>query len=109
MVDGAAGLPGFPGRSARAPRPAEEDKRMRSMADAWAARAGDDTPGLRYEDSVWSWSTVVAEAARRAAWWSAVRAEGPPHVGVLLDKIPDHVFWLGACALSGAVYVGANP
>src|SRR6185437_10688092 len=87
----------------------EEDERMRSMADAWAARAGDDTPGLRYEESEWSWRTVVAEANRRAAWWSGRHADGPPHVGVLLDNVPEHVFWLGACALSGAVYVGANP
>jgi fatty-acyl-CoA synthase len=82
---------------------------VRSMADAWAARAGDDTPGLRYEDSEWSWNAVVAEASRRAAWWSGLRTAGPPHVGVLLDNVPEHHFWLGACALSGAVYVGANP
>jgi fatty-acyl-CoA synthase len=79
------------------------------MADAWAARAGDDAPGLRYEDAEWSWSAVVGEAARRATWWSDLRTAGPPHVGVLMDNIPEHHFWLGACALSGAVYVGANP
>ena len=82
---------------------------MRSMADAWVARAADDTAGLRYEDSEWSWRAVVGEAARRAAWWSGLRTTGPPHVGVLLDNVPEHHFWLGACALSGAVYVGANP
>jgi fatty-acyl-CoA synthase len=82
---------------------------MRSMADAWVARAGDESAGLRYEDLEWSWRAVVAEAARRAAWWSGLRTEGPPHVGVLLDNVPEHHFWLGACALSGAVYVGANP
>jgi fatty-acyl-CoA synthase len=82
---------------------------MRSMADAWVARASDDTAGLRYEDSEWTWREVVAEAARRAAWWSGQRTAGPPHVGVLLDNVPEHHFWLGACALSGAVYVGANP
>jgi fatty-acyl-CoA synthase len=52
---------------------------------------------------------VVAEATRRAALWSGLRSPGPPHVGVLLDNVPEHHFWLGACALSGAVYVGANP
>ncbi len=82
---------------------------MRSMADALLARAGDQTSGLRYERSEWSWDSVVAESTRRAGWWSAVRAPGPPHVAVLLDNDPEHVFWLGACALSGAVYVGANP
>ena len=75
---------------------------MRSMADAWAARAGDDNPALRYEGSEWSWRAMVDEAARRAAWWSGERADGPPHIGVLLDNVPEHVFWLGACALAGA-------
>ncbi|HXY28808.1 MAG TPA: AMP-binding protein [Acidimicrobiales bacterium] len=82
---------------------------MRSMADAWAARAGDPNPGLRHEGDQWSWARVVDEASRRAAWWAGVRHPGPPHVAVLLDNVPEHHFWLGACALSGAVYVGANP
>ncbi len=82
---------------------------MRSMADAWVRRAGDSNPGLRHEDDLWSWAEVVDEAARRAAWWGEVRQPGPPHVAVLLDNVPEHHFWLGACAMSGAVYVGANP
>ena len=82
---------------------------MRSMADAWARRAGDPNPGLRHEDDQWTWAEVVDEAARRAAWWSGVSTPGPPHVAVLLDNVPEHHFWLGACALAGAVYVGANP
>jgi len=82
---------------------------MRSMADAWAARAGDPNPGLRHEDAHWSWAEVVHEASRRAAWWAGVRVPGPPHLAVLLDNVPEHHFWLGACALTGAVYVGANP
>lgn len=82
---------------------------MRAMAQAWAARAGDHAPGLRWKDTQWTWSEVVAEASRRASWWSSQRQSGPPHVAVLLDNVPDHMFWLGACALSGAVYVGANP
>ncbi|HVN51172.1 MAG TPA: AMP-binding protein [Acidimicrobiales bacterium] len=82
---------------------------MRSMADAWARRAGDPNPGLRHEDDTWTWAEVVDQAARRAAWWAEVREPGPPHVAVLLDNVPEHHFWLGACALSGAVYVGANP
>lgn len=82
---------------------------MRSMADAWLARSHDPSPGLRYEDSEWTWSAVLTEATKRAAWWSDARSPGPPHIAVLLDNVPEHVFWLGACALSGAVYVGANP
>ena len=82
---------------------------MRSIADAWLARAGDTNPGLRFGDLEWSWGEVVDEALRRAALWTRLRKPGPPHVAVLLDNVPEHVWWLGACALSGAVFVGANP
>ena len=32
----------------------------------------------------------------------------PPHIGVLLDNVPDYLFWLVGAALSGAVVVGIN-
>ena len=54
--------------------------------------------------------TEVVEASRaRAAWLLAQRRPGPFHVAVLLDNVPEFVFWLGATALTGAVTVGANP
>jgi fatty-acyl-CoA synthase len=82
---------------------------MRSMADALLARAGDTNPGLRFGDLEWSWGEVVDDALRRAALWTELRQPGPPHVAVLLDNVPEHVRWLGACALSASVVVGANP
>ncbi len=82
---------------------------VRTMADAWAARADDPAPGLLFEDRTWSWAEVVDAARRRAGAWARLRQEGPPHVAVLLDNVPEHVWWLGACAMSGAVVVGANP
>ena len=82
---------------------------MRSIADALLARAGDTNPGLRFDDLEWSWGEVVDDALRRAALWTELRQPGPPHVAVLLDNVPEHVWWLGACALSGSVVVGANP
>ena len=82
---------------------------MKTMADAWLARAEDPSPGLRYESTEWTWAEVVDAAARRAARWAQLRQDGPPHVAILLDNVPEHVWWLGACALSGAVVVGANP
>jgi fatty-acyl-CoA synthase len=82
---------------------------MRSIADALLARAGDTNPGLRFDDVEWSWGQVVDEALRRVALWTRLRRPGPPHVAVLLDNVPEHVWWLGACALSGSVVVGANP
>ncbi len=80
-----------------------------TMAEAWRARRDDPNPGLRFEDAAWSWSEVVERAERRATRWAGLRRPGPPHIALLLDNVPEHVWWLGACALSGSVAVGANP
>ena len=72
-------------------------------------RASDDAPGLRFEESVWSWADVVRESAIRAALLVDRRRSGPFHVGVLLDNVPDYLFWLGGAAISGATVVGINP
>jgi fatty-acyl-CoA synthase len=37
------------------------------------------------------------------------RTDGPFHVGVLLDNVPEYVFLLGGAALAGATVVGINP
>jgi fatty-acyl-CoA synthase len=80
-----------------------------TMAEAWLARRDDPDPGLRFEDAAWTWSDVVDRALHRAARWAELRRPGPPHVAILLDNVPEHVWWLGACALSGSVVVGVNP
>ena len=73
------------------------------------ARAEDDAPALLFEDRAWSYRDLVAEGWRRAAWFAAVRdPDRQPHVGVLLDNVPDYLFWLVAGALSGTVVVGIN-
>ena len=56
-----------------------------------------------------SHAEVVARAAARAAWLQARRQEGPFHVALMLDNVPEFIFWLEAAALAGAVVVGANP
>jgi fatty-acyl-CoA synthase len=33
----------------------------------------------------------------------------PPHVGVLLENVPEYLFWAGGAALAGAAIVGINP
>jgi fatty-acyl-CoA synthase len=72
-------------------------------------RAGDDRPALLYEDRRWSYRELVEEGWRRAAWFADVRdPEQPPHVGVLLDNVPDYLMWLVAGAISGTVVVGIN-
>jgi fatty-acyl-CoA synthase len=72
-------------------------------------RADDDRPALLYEDRRWSYRELVDEGWRRAARFAELRdPDRPPHVGVLLDNVPDHLFWLTAGALSGTVVVGIN-
>lgn len=72
-------------------------------------RVGDSHPGLRTRDQDWTWDEVVAESAARGALARKLRIDGPFHIGVLLENVPDFVFWLGGAALSGATIVGINP
>ena len=65
--------------------------------------------GLVANDLRLSHAEVVARAAARAAWLRATRHDGPFHVALMLDNVPEFVFWLEAAALAGAVVVGANP
>lgn len=82
-----------------------------TVAEAVRARAEDDRPGLLFEDRSWTWREHVAESAARAAWYAARRqgTEGPAHVGVLLENVPEFSFWLAAAALGRFVVVGLNP
>ncbi|MCT7368273.1 AMP-binding protein [Mycolicibacterium llatzerense] len=72
-------------------------------------RLGDERLGLRTRDQDWTWDEVVRESAARGAYAAELRADGPFHIGVLLDNVPDFIFWLGGAALSGATIVGINP
>jgi fatty-acyl-CoA synthase len=72
-------------------------------------RLGDEHPGLRTRDREWTWDDVVRKSAARGALAQSVRGEGPFHVGVLLENVPDFLFWLGGAALAGATIVGINP
>ena len=83
---------------------------MSTIADLLLARRDDDRIGLRFEDRSWTYAEYVAACAQRAAYLSAViDSDLEPHIGVLLDNVPDFCFWLGGAALSGATVVGVNP
>lgn len=82
-----------------------------TYADLVLRRAGDEKVGLRFEDRSWTWAQVIEEASVRAA--AIVERVPEPdgrqrHVGILLDNVPDYVFWLLAGALSGTTIVGLN-
>src|SRR4051812_142626 len=82
-----------------------------STIDGFLRRlAGDERPGLLFEDQRWTHAEVVQACADRAALLRSRLVDGrPPHVGVLMDNIPEFVFWLGAAALSRSCIVGINP
>jgi fatty-acyl-CoA synthase len=72
-------------------------------------RQADQRVGLLFADRAWTHAEVVAAQAQRAALLASLRQPGPFHVALLLDNVPEYVFWMGAAALAGAVLVGGNP
>jgi len=72
-------------------------------------RAGDDRVGLAFSDHTWTHADVVRAQAERAALLLRLRRPGPFHVALLMDNVPEYVFWMGGAALAGAVVVGGNP
>jgi fatty-acyl-CoA synthase len=80
-----------------------------SFADLLVARAGDDHPAILFEDDTITYRTLLGEAAARAALLGEARRDGPFHVGVLLENVPEYLYWIAGAALAGAAVVGINP
>ena len=82
---------------------------MTTAAELLRGRADSDAIALFLGDETWTYRQLVEEASRRASLFEELRdGDRPPHVGVLLDNVPDYLFWLAAAALSGSVVVGIN-
>ena len=81
---------------------------FKTAAEAVLARQWDANPGLIFEGRSWTWAEMVAEMGSWATWLNPLIGDGPPHVGVLLDNVPEYLFALGATMLSGSVLVGLN-
>jgi fatty-acyl-CoA synthase len=80
-----------------------------TIADVLRPLAEIDSPALYFGESTWSYRQLLAEACRRAALFDELRdRDRPPHIGVLLDNVPDYLFWLAAAALTGSTVVGIN-
>ncbi len=82
---------------------------MQTIDELIRRRAGDDRVGLVFADRAWTHAEVVTAQSERAAVLAGLRRPGPFHVALLLDNVPEYVFWMGAAALAGAVLVGGNP
>ncbi|MCW2797464.1 AMP-binding protein [Nocardioides sp.] len=82
---------------------------VRAQLLARAGGSGGSAPGLLFGDDSWTWDEVVHESVVRSSVLSELLGVGgPPHVGVLLDNVPEFSFLLGAAALGGHVVVGLN-
>jgi fatty-acyl-CoA synthase len=77
------------------------------MVDLILGNSGSDRPGLYFEDEVYTHGEVVAKARGRAAALAG-RGLGGTHVGVLLENVPEAIFWLEGVALAGGTTVGLN-
>ncbi|HEU5308740.1 MAG TPA: AMP-binding protein [Acidimicrobiia bacterium] len=82
---------------------------MTTFAEHVRARADDDRVALRFEDDSWTYREWVRECAARAALFDAMRVGSAPHIGLLLENVPDFTMWTGAAAVAGATVVGLNP
>ncbi|MEX1008304.1 MAG: AMP-binding protein [Acidimicrobiia bacterium] len=79
------------------------------FADHVKARAGDPNVALLFEDESWTYAEWVRACSARAALFVAMRIDGAPHIGLMLDNVPDFSMWSGAAAMCGATIVGINP
>jgi fatty-acyl-CoA synthase len=82
---------------------------MTTVAALVRSRAGDPNVGVKFEGEQWTWGEVETEMEVRGAFLEDIVREGPPHVGVLLDNVPEYLYVIGGAALSGRVIVGINP
>ena len=81
---------------------------MGTVAQYIRRNAASDHLALLFEDQRYSHRQVVQAAAARGTLLLDERPADPFHVGVLLDNVPEAIFWLQAAALVGATVVGIN-
>ncbi|RXS87009.1 acyl-CoA synthetase [Streptomyces sp. TM32] len=81
-----------------------------TLAELVRAQWGDHRVGAKYGELRLSHHQLAGGAAARAALLRELLPRGvPPHLGVLLDNVPEYPLWLSAAALAGAAVAGLNP
>lgn len=82
---------------------------MVTIAELVHKQVGDHRVGLMFEDLTWTHDQVARAAAARAALLAdRLPADAAPHVGVLLDNVPEFPLWLEGIAVAGGTLVGVN-
>jgi fatty-acyl-CoA synthase len=83
---------------------------MATAAGILRGRADSDATALPFGDDAWTYRDLAEEAGRRAALFGELRDDGrPPHIGVLLESIPDYLFWLAAAAMRAVSSSASTP
>lgn len=80
-----------------------------SIADLIRSRQGDNNIALYNDEQSWTHQQMLELYAQRAAYILDNRQQGPLHVGILLENVPEYPMWLGACGISSAGMVALNP
>ena len=81
-----------------------------TVAELVAAQWGDHRPGAMWGERTLTHHELAAGAAARAALLAELLPRGAePHLGILLDNVPDYPLWISAAALAGAAVAGINP
>lgn len=67
-----------------------------------------ERPGLLFEDISYSHAEIFRQASARARFIEDLDLGEPKHVGVLLENVPEAIFWMQGAFLVGATVVGLN-
>ncbi|GGU95624.1 putative fatty-acid-CoA ligase FadD [Streptomyces albospinus] len=97
-------------RTSPIPHTPTPDPAPRTIAELVRAQWGDHRIGLKHGESAVTHHQLAAGAAARAALLGELLPrDAEPHIGVLLDNVPEYPLWIGAAALAGAAVAGINP
>ncbi len=80
-----------------------------SIAQLVLDQQANDATAILFEDQSISYKQYVAACGQFANLLLERAGDGPLHIGVLLDNVPDYLTVLGGAALVGAAVVGLNP
>jgi fatty-acyl-CoA synthase len=78
------------------------------LTDQIRAQAGSTAIGLLFEDERYTWGEIHDLAVQRAAFLESLDLAEPKHLGVLLENVPETLFWLEGALLVGVTIVGLN-